>query len=342
MAEKFISKRVQFHSGKQRFFLERCRIKMHMKNGEFANFLKIHIRTLTDWKREKFLIPYTIVIKLSKINGIALPRGTSIRDKFRDVTRAAHLGGIAIVKKYGTPGGDPEKRKIRWKQWWKREGKFLFKKKKLGKRKNIHIPLKTDKLAEFVGIMLGDGGISKHQVTVSLNGIDDAAYAEFVIKLLKKLFGVSPGIYRKSHEKAIRIVLSRTDLVDFCCKIGLKIGNKIKQHIDIPKWVQHKEAFRKVCLRGLIDTDGCLVIHRYRVKGKIYIYKKINFSSASPPLIKSVVKILKDFGFHPRISSSRRQVWLDSKDEVEKYMSVIGTSNDKHRFRFSGEVPKRL
>lgn len=342
MAEKFISKRVQFPSSKQRVFLEQCRMKMHMTNTEFASFLNIHIRTLTDWKREKFLIPHKKILKLSKISGFLLPRGTSIRDKFQDVARAGRLGGLAIVKKYGTVGRDEEKRKARWKEWWHRKGKALFQKNRFAKRKDIRNAPKNSQLAEFVGIMLGDGGISRYQITVSLNGIDDAAYADFVVKLLEKLFGISPGIYRQSYHKAIRIVVSRTDLVDFCCKIGLKIGNKVKQRIDIPKWVKRKAVFRKACLRGLIDTDGCLVIHRYRVKGKIYTYKKINFSSASPPLIQSVVKILKDFGFHPRISSSGRQVWLDSKDEVEKYMTVIGSSNPKHIFRFSGEVPKRL
>lgn len=342
MAEKFISKRIQFPYGKQRFFLERCRIKMRMKNGSFANFLKIHIRTLTDWKREKFLIPHAKILKLKKITGISLPRGSLIRDKFRDVTRAGRLGGLAIVKKYGTVGGDQEKRKERWKEWWHRKGKVLFQKNRFSKRKDIRNAQKNSRLAEFVGIMLGDGGLSTRQCTVSLDSRNDFQYSIFVRSLMEKLFHVKPSVYKSKKARVLKIVISRTDLIDFLQKLGLVIGNKIRQQIDIPSWILKKNLYRKACLRGLIDTDGCLVIHRYRVKGKMYIYKKINFSSASPPLIKSVVKILKDFGFHPRISSSKRQVWLDSKDEVEKYMTVIGSSNPKHIFRFSGEVPKRL
>ena len=50
-------------------------------------------------------------------------------------------------------------------------------------------------------------------------------------------------------------------------------------------------GFDFVEVDGNIDTDGSVVIHKYIVNGKQYTYKKINFSSALIPLLKSVFNI---------------------------------------------------
>lgn len=78
-----------------------------------------------------------------------------------------------------------------------------------------------------------------------------------------------------------------------------KNESKIKQKVDIPHWIKKKTVFLKVCIRGLFDTDGCLAIHRYTVNGSSYKYKKLAFSSASLPLIQSVMNALLTFDFHP-------------------------------------------
>lgn len=334
MAEKFISERAKFLPEKQRFFLERCQTKMHMTNAEFANFLKIHIRTFTDWKREKFLIPLSSVKKLCQKTHQPFPQNVRTRDKFSDVRKAARLGGIEHYKKYGRVGCDPEKRKQAWRHWWEAKGKFLPRFKFFSERKSIRIPFQNPPLAEFVGIMIGDGGITQRQVIITLNGETDREYVSYIKKLMDKLFSVKPALYFAKNDKSVDIVVSSTNLVEFCRNIGLKIGNKIKQNIDIPLWVKKKDTFLKTCIRGLFDTDGCLAIHRYRVNGKRYEYKKIIFSSAAPPLIQSVLTALRHFHFHPRLSKSGRQIWLDEQNEVKRYMSTIGTSNLKHENRF--------
>ncbi|MBM4467703.1 MAG: hypothetical protein FJ014_19490 [Chloroflexi bacterium] len=57
------------------------------------------------------------------------------------------------------------------------------------------IPEKSPLLAEFIGIMLGDGSITDHQVTVTLNKTDDAEYANFIRELIGGLFGIASSIH---------------------------------------------------------------------------------------------------------------------------------------------------
>lgn len=331
MAELLKSKRVKFNSGQQRVFIEKCLKKLGINNNALAKILRINIRTLMDWKREKFLMPLEAVQFLIKRVDMPMPKKTTILNSYWHISRAAQKGGRAVYKKYGHIGGDGKKRKQNWLAWWQKTGRFSH---PMIKRKSIIIPQKTVKLAEFVGIMLGDGGISKHQITITLNSKDDAQYSMFVIKLLRNLFGVEPGIINKKNAQALSIFISRTNLVDFCKNIGLKVGNKLNQKLDIPTWIQKDKKFLTACLRGLIDTDGCLVIHKYKVNSKEYSYKKLNFFSASPDLTYSVIHALKSIGFSPRLSYNNRNVWLDSQETVKRYFQIVKTSNPKHKERY--------
>lgn len=69
--------------------------------------------------------------------------------------RAGRLGGRAIVAKYGKVGGSEEKRKAAWRAWWENGGRKIY--GDFYKRKPIKYPGRSVKLAEFVGILMGDG-----------------------------------------------------------------------------------------------------------------------------------------------------------------------------------------
>lgn len=230
---------------------------------------------------------------------------------------------------------DEKHRKKKWFEWWEDKGKYNPNQYFIPK--NIKVPQKSPELAEFAGIMIGDGGITAKQVAIFLNCFTDREYANFVVQLIEKLFGVTPSIYLKEKNSVLRIAVSRKKLVSFCQSIGLKLGNKVKQEVDIPNWIKQNHEFRKTCIRGLIDTDGCIFHERHKIKNKIYSYKRINFTSASLKLINSVYEILKDFGFNPKIRRQNRCVQIEDREKINTYFKTIGTSNPKHRLRF-GEV----
>ena len=66
MADLLKSKRIKFPVGKQKLFIEKCKSKLGYTLDETARCLNVNIRTVTDWKREKFLMPVSAVRKLSR------------------------------------------------------------------------------------------------------------------------------------------------------------------------------------------------------------------------------------------------------------------------------------
>ena len=333
MAELLSGNRLDFSKNVQKEFLEVCRLKLGLSNTEFASLLGISVRTLTDWKRKKFLLPEKAAKFLYSEAGIKIPRAKRLVGQFWYTKKGAKKGALNMLKKYGRAGGDPEARKVAWLEWWEKVGKFQ--KRKIFDRKPISKPRKNIGLSEFVGITLGDGGITKNQVTISLNRETDREYIAYVVDLIEKLFKIEPSVREDPKSLANNIVVSRIELVDFCKSIGLKVGNKVEQQVDIPEWVKKNGRFLKICVRGLVDTDGSVFEHKYRVSEKVYRYKKIDFASSSRPLLNSAYRALKDLGLKPRITKDGKKLRLESIEDVGKYFSIIGSSNPKHLNRYN-------
>lgn len=64
-------------------------------------------------------------------------------------------------------------------------------------RNSFNYPSESSKLAEFIGIMLGDGGVSKDQIKISLDMNADKEYVIIVMKLIQELFGKKPSLYNR-------------------------------------------------------------------------------------------------------------------------------------------------
>lgn len=334
MANRVYQKRVIFKKGRQSKFLFAQIKKLNTSWAILSNRIYVNIRTLNDWKREKYSIPIDKLEKICKLSNSEIPKNIKIAPAFWYINKSSKLGALASIKKYGRVGGDQANQKEKWYEWWNRKGKY----QKTGCIKDS-LPIKTPKfskdLAEFTGIVLGDGGITNSQVKITTNKIDDAHYVTFIKTLAKKLFEVEPSVCpRKKDVLALDIIISRKKLVEFCNKkLGLHIGNKLKQGLDIPKWIRKNPEFEKACVRGLIDTDGSIFNECHNIKGKKYNYKRLNFTSASPELIKSVFEILEKIGLSPKIRNNRC-VQIEDKKNIEKYFKIIGTSNLKHLNRY--------
>ncbi len=328
------SKRAAFLTGKQKKFIINAKKGLNLTWNQFAKILNISTRNLTDWKNEKFHISFNAVKIICRKTKIKIPKNIKIKEPFWYVNKGARIGGIVVYKKYGHIGGDPEKRKKKWYEWWEREGRFK-KHPIINKTLPIKKPRKSEELAEFTGIVMGDGGISKYQLTITLSFKDDKEYIKFVVKLIKKLFGVNPNVYRREKDSVDNIVVSRTKLIKFCVeKLGLKIGNKVKQQIDIPDWIKRNRNFRIACVRGLVDTDGSVFTHTYTSNGKLYSYKKLAFTNHSKPLILSVYKIIKGLGLNARLAQKESEVRIDSIKDMKRYFQIISSHNPKHLRRY--------
>lgn len=327
-------KRVFFQKSQQKIFLQQVCEKIRISSPELAKIAGISLRTLNDWRREKFSMSLPALKFLCKKAKVPIPENVELKDSFWYTKKGALLGGCAVYKKYGSVGGDPAYRMKKWYEWWNKEGKFKIHFASFSKSIHINKPRKSKDLAELVGIILGDGSITKNQVIITLHRINDFKYSKFVIKLIKKILKINPKIYYRNDFSVLNIVISRVELVRFCVKsLGLKIGNKVKQQIDVPGWIMKNKNFKIACLRGLLDTDGSLIVHKYKSKGKFYIYKKVGFTSRSFPLLNSVHSILNELKIRHGLRG-QRDIRIENKQFVEKYFKKVGSHNPKHIKRY--------
>ncbi len=102
-------------------------------------------------------------------------------------------------------------------------------------RKEVILPRYSESLAEFFGIMMGDGGINNPwQANISVNSISDIAYSKYISILCRKLFSVEPVIRKRKETNTLVILLTSTTIVDFLVLNGLPRGNKLKTRIALP------------------------------------------------------------------------------------------------------------
>lgn len=327
---KLSTDKVWFTTGEQTRIIEQVLQQTGLSISQIAAELKKSERTVRDWRREKFRMDYGSLILLCKLAKIPLP-AVETRPAYSHTSTAGKRGAATVLRKYGRPVVDETFRKQRWQAWWHKTGQYNTPSQ--SQPKPIYQPATSTKLAEFIGIVIGDGGITKYQLMITLNSTDDRAYARYVKELCVELFKLTPSSYHRTRNNTVTITISRKALVTFLVTLGFKPGDKIRNQIDIPNWIKQKESFLKACLRGLFDTDGGIFLERHTIKEKDYAYARMAFVSASKPLIQSIYDSLTQLGFTPKIRSGKR-VQLEKRAEIIRYFKMIKTSNPKHLKRF--------
>ncbi|MHB1316944.1 MAG: LAGLIDADG family homing endonuclease [Minisyncoccota bacterium] len=320
-------------AGVQNKYILNVKKILNLTELELAQKLDVSQRTLRDWTKERLTMSQVALKKMSDWSQLQSPTHSVIDWKLH-YQKAGKIGAKAKFERYGNVGGDEEYRKEKWKEWWEKTGQNKKPAPGFVTLQKIKLPRKSKLLAEFIGILLGDGYISNYYVSVVLSS-EEVEYREYVKKVIHSLFGITPVIFRHKDKKAISIIVNRKLLVEFCQKVGFEKGNKVTHQVDIPQWIKENKPFARECIRGLVDTDGCFFTHSYKVNGKRYSYLKIAFTSASTPLSLSVAQILTDNGFVVRMSSVRlnsngRDIRIDDEKYVTKYIEEIGSHNSKH------------
>ena len=256
-----------------------------------------------------------------------------IKPQYWHTALAGKKGGMIHVEKNISIGGNPVTRLQKWQEWWNLKGKFSSKNVAILQRKSVQIPPHSRELAEFVGILLGDGGISKYQITITLNWIDDQDYLLYVRNLSSHLFNMDVKITRRKNQNVGIITLSRIDLVEYFTDMGLVIGNKVRQQVQVPRWITKEIEYVKYCIRGLFDTDGSFYIDRHKYKTTTYQNAALNFTNRSIPLLSFVKENLEKLDLHPTKKTSFA-IFLRRDADLQKFFEIIGTSNPKHFNKF--------
>ena len=192
----------------------------------------------------------------------------------------------------------------------------------LNMNQDVRIPdVHSNDLAEFFGIMLGDGNLTPTQVAVTL-GTKEARYAEYISSLMHDIFNASPTIH--IHSKEYRTVyFGSVRIVRWLEAEGL-VRNKVAAQVGSPEWIFDRPSYMKRFLRGFFDTDGSVYKLRYGLQ--------LSFTNKSIPLLISLQAMLRRLGY--RVSElSAYRIYITKRDDVERFFAEVQPMNTKHQDR---------
>ena len=201
-----------------------------------------------------------------------------------------------------------------------------------GKTKKIKIPEESEELAEFYGIMLGDGNVQKLKAykvgTYMIRIVGDAKldkdyHLDYVKPLIENLFNIKVRV-GKFRPTTMFLEAHSRELVDFLETKGFKSGNKITNQLEIPDWIRKNKKFLKVCLRGLYDTDGGI----YKLNNQTT--HQIAFTSHNKVLLEDVREGLISLGIFPSKIVNGKRVYVTKRSELQKFLKLIGFANSRH------------
>lgn len=201
------------------------------------------------------------------------------------------------------------------------------------------VMVKEEEVAEFVGIMIGDGSIGIYntkagnrikihrRVKVTLDS-RNIGYINHVSKVMKNVLDITPRLFFKKKENAVDISTHRKDKIDFVTNtIGLKASPKWGR-MEIPEKYS-RGRYGLLVLKGLFDTDGCLTI--FNNNGNTYPRIEIRLSPS--PAQNQVSNILEEQGFNYKIQELERgktKVRISGVKELKRWFDLIGSSNPIH------------
>lgn len=227
---------------------------------------------------------------------------------------------------------------------------------KFDRKRGLKLPtIMNEQLAEDIGIMVGDGHIGRHirkktgvmdnQIMCFGNAVtDNAFYGEYVRALKKSIFNLDFMFYTQKDNTCI-LKLNSKGLLEFYTKtIGLPLGKKT--NIRIPSIIMGSpDEIKCSFIRGLADSDFSMTF-RKKHKNVLY-YPLIKIGTASKWLIADTKEILDELGFkvtvsydlkriHPLTKRSHigHELALNGKNNLEKWMTLIGTNNPKNILKY--------
>ena len=293
--------------------------------------LGVSERTVRDWRRGAYTIPQDGFEVLLELAGVLQESIVSqVVDDWWYTNDAGVKGGHAYMSKYTSLGTTESRR---------RGGSRSYEKRKndtgdIYAKKTIILPPKSPELAEFVGIMIGDGSVGQYQISITLDSRTDKDYAEYVANLAFELFGIMPRVRIRETLHCIVIEISAANLVEFLVAMGLPQGDKLRHGLSVPGWIQDNAELSLLCARGMFDTDGSIYQEVHFRNGRRYAYPRLSFVSASPTLLREFQAILTSQGIDSVIRGGRA-VKIERFTDIERYFRIVGSSNAKHLRRYS-------
>jgi intein/homing endonuclease len=212
------------------------------------------------------------------------------------------------------------------------------------KKNNIRLPnTLTCELAEFLGVMVGDGHVSVqkrrkqngfyYDINISGHLKDKYYHLEYVNELAYGLFGVKFHQQILEHKNTVVLRKQSQAICHFLKDIfGLP---RNKANVTIPDCILKSDLnIKSAFLRGLADSDFC-----FTVKYKPKAYPVVHGTSKSKILMQQCSEILSELGVRSYVQKEdnfyakrnktylRYRVYVNGCERVKKFMNRIGFQN---------------
>lgn len=188
----------------------------------------------------------------------------------------------------------------------------------------------NNEIWELVGIIIGDGNLwtdGKSACRIEVTG-DIVKDRDFIFNRVNQLFSsfTRNKIVIKERSNALRIMVVSKEFFVVLTSLVLRWGRDKIKNLEFLNNLDLNQS--KLVLRGLMDTDGCIVLRSNRqVFGQI--------ATNSEFLAKWIERTLKKLGLRPFIAHSRNRkvgtitfrVWLSGRENLQKWLDIIGFSN---------------
>ncbi|MBR9692090.1 hypothetical protein GOV06_04875 [Candidatus Woesearchaeota archaeon] len=188
-------------------------------------------------------------------------------------------------------------------------------------------------LCEFYGILIGDGCISRfqsqgkthHAIRIDGNSITDHKYyTDHLRPLIWKIFQRKVMVKHRKVGNCIFLMFEYKDLALFLKKsFNYPFGKK--GEITISKNLLTNKNFLFSILRGLFDTDGSLYFTKNNSEKRFYPI--IEISTHSKALLKQLYSLFTELKFNVVISHFQDSIKLHGKENLIKFMRLIGSSH---------------
>ena len=188
-----------------------------------------------------------------------------------------------------------------------------------------------ERYAELIGLMMGDGCLSHtnkaRYIYICGHKKDDLEYHQNTTKVLfKELFEKDIEIKFRKKENTLFIKFSDKDIFNELCKY-LPVGKKY-DYLQVPGRILSNKKLFFAFLRGLVDTDGCIIFSKQHRQTQYY--PRIELSSRSKQFLLEILEELKRHEFYGSVSHKGKQNYrmeVPGKKNPKKWMDHIGFSN---------------
>lgn len=174
---------------------------------------------------------------------------------------------------------------------------------------------KNGDLAEFIGVILGDGNIQKFPRTERLLIFSNSTSSGFIKRytsMTRSMFNKEPYVYKVTGKNCTRISIYESNI---SARLNVPTGARKNLHFTVPSWISENKDFVVRYLRGLYEAEGSWSTHLPTCT------HKLSFANRNQSLLQIVYVEMSKLGFHPSIDATRVQI--SRKQEVADAIELL-------------------